>query len=68
MTSGLNIDPNITYDLSVYINRDDDSIKLREDICGQFYETVIRTKEAKTREALISLGWTPPNENKKEVK
>lgn len=68
MTSDFDINTKPTYDLDVYINLDDDSIKLMDNICGQFYETIIKTKEAKTREALISLGWTPPNENKKEVK
>ena len=68
MASDFDINTKLTYDLDVYINLDDDSIKLRENICGQFCETIIKTKEAKTREALVSLGWTPPNDSVKEIK
>lgn len=37
-------------------------VTLVEEVCGKFFTTIVATKDQKIREALIGLGWTPPED------
>ena len=46
--------------IDIEISKMDSSIKIREEIAGKITESILNTKEKKIKQALISLGWTPP--------
>ena len=52
------------YVVTASVDLDQKTIKLRENLFGNVSESIMDTKDKAIREALIALGWTPP-ENKK---
>ncbi|PJF38640.1 MAG: hypothetical protein CUN55_16695 [Phototrophicales bacterium] len=51
-----------------YKTDDKGYIHLLEELQGQLVRTVINTRDQAVREALIELGWTPPEEEHQPFK
>ena len=59
--------PDIKYETTVETHLDTGEIQLQVDVVGvdslreRVHTSIIQTQEQRTRDALITLGWTPPS-------